>query len=198
MTATARPPNLNTIDKEKTLADIRNAIRTSIPDDIKGKLPVAALTQSPAHIIATLRGLISDNSEASHRLLEAEGKLTHLEPGQKIADYIYTHRTLRRRMFQAAYPNISTEETSVRFAVNALEGHALYRDASRTIRLTGLPTSLNILEERLMEEELAMGTATVAINNAPNTGYNNLQSKGSHYRGRGRGPGRGRGNSFRE
>lgn len=49
-------------------------------------------------------------------------------------------------MFQTAYYNIENEQKSVRFSVNGLDGHPMYRDAPQTIMLRGLLPTLNVLE----------------------------------------------------
>lgn len=144
--------NMSTNQKDKTIAAVRKAIRKTIPDDIQNLMPTNALAETPDKILQTLRGLLADDSDAVHRRLEAEAKLTLHNPGQQMLEYINFHRNLRRRMCHSAYPNISKKHTSVRFAVNGLEFNPTFREAARAIRLPGLPPTLKILDEQLSEE----------------------------------------------
>lgn len=99
---------------------------------------------------------MGEDSENSHRRLEAEAKATKLKPVQSITSYIALHQNIRRLMGQESYPNVTNERPSVRFAVNGIDGHHEFREAAQALRLTGRPESLRTLEELLLEEDLSM------------------------------------------
>lgn len=75
---------MKTTEKDKKLADICKAIRKYIPDDIKSKIPIVALTKSSELIFTTIRNLLAESSESTHRQLETEGKMTQRKPGHKM------------------------------------------------------------------------------------------------------------------
>lgn len=100
--------------------------------------------------------IYSYNSYITHRRLETEARATKMKPVQAITEYFNKYRNIRRRIYQVSYPRITDGTNSVLFVVNGLDGHPKYRDAGRAISLTGLPSSLRILEDRLMEEEAQM------------------------------------------
>lgn len=95
-----QPPTFSATYKERSVDAILKSIPKSVPDDIKVKLPVAALTETSAQIITKLRCLMVETFEACHRCLEAETNLTQLKAVQQTFEYIGAHRTLRHRMYQ--------------------------------------------------------------------------------------------------
>lgn len=155
--ATLPPSYMDDTTQRKVTAAVRSIIRRSIPDNIRAELPVGCLGLSPTDIITAIRALYMDDTDAIHRRQELEAQNLRLKPGQSISEYIGLHRSLRRRMHQSAYPRIADETTSVRFMVNGLDGNPKFRDAARAIRLTGIPSSLKLMEDRLLEEEAASG-----------------------------------------
>lgn len=111
------------------------------------------MTETPSKIIAKMKMMFDDSSDGTYRRLEAEAKSTILQMGQLISAYMARHKTLRGRMHKASYPNIEEETTSVLFAVNGLEAHHAYKDAARALRFAGLPPTLKVLKDRLLQEE---------------------------------------------
>lgn len=106
---------ISNADKQKWLSSIRKSIHKLVPDYLKIKLPMVALTHTPAAIVTTLCNLMVDLSETAQRRLEAEGKLIKFKKGQKIFTYIDAHRTLRLLIVQSTYLNIVNEHKSVLF-----------------------------------------------------------------------------------
>lgn len=48
------------------------------------------------------------------------------------------------------------ETTTVRYIVNGTTSHPKFRDVARRLRLDGLPESINVLQECLLEEQAAL------------------------------------------
>lgn len=100
-------------------------------------------------------------------------------------------------MFQASFPNITNQRTSLRFSVNGLEGHHAFREAPRALRLTGLPNSLKTSEDRLLEEDLSISNTTTFGMDRTRFYTTGQQYRGYTQRDRGRGRALGRVNSLR-
>lgn len=92
--------------------------------------------------------------------------------------YFSPHRGIRRRINQADYPKITDEVTTLRFIVNGLEGRPKYRNEARAIQLSGLPKSVKIIENRLLEVE-ASTINTHHLKFLPQT----VQSRGGNWTG---------------
>lgn len=97
-------------------------------------------------------------------------------------------------MYQATYPKLQEEVTSERFAGNGIESHQANKEVERELRLSGFTNTLKTSEERLMEEETAIGQTwkLIRILGKMNGEYGTGRaSKLTHGRGRGRRLGRG-------
>lgn len=181
----------------KLVAAVRALIRKTVPETLRVELPVGCLAQTPQKILSDIADIFLDSSEAVHRRLEIEASAIVLKAGHTIGEYLTKHKELRRRMHQASFPNITDEITSVRFAVNGLSSHPRYQEAARAIRLTGLPSTMRTLEERLLEDEAAHQNSTnLAKGINQFDGYSGNGGAASH-RGRQSHRGRGRGMSLR-
>lgn len=60
-------------------------------------------------------------------------------------------------MHTAAYPKIGEEKTSVNLAVKEMEGKPEDQYYLRFIRIAGLPATLKIIEDQIIEEENVIG-----------------------------------------
>lgn len=96
------------------------------------------------------KGGIFDSSESLRRRFWTETTVTILKPGTTPAEYLTAHGVICQNMHQSTYSNIANRQTTLRFVVNGLHVHPLYKDSGRTIWLTGLPTSVRTLLERLL------------------------------------------------
>lgn len=103
-----------------------------------------------------------------------------------------------QRMSRASFPNITNESNSVRFAVNGLENQNAFRQASRALRLTGLPDSLKTLEDRFLEEDLSIANTTAFGMERTTFTITGKQYRGNKNRDRGRGRGSGQGDPLRK
>lgn len=129
-------------------------------DQVHSDLPIECLVDEPAQIIAEIANIYFSNSEAVDQRMETDSKALRFRPGQSIADYLQAHKALRRKMYEVEYRNIRMEATTVRYMVNMLTSRTKFRDPTRSFRLAGLPDSINIIQERLVEEEDALSQQT--------------------------------------
>lgn len=98
-------------------------------------------------------------------------------------EYINMNQNLHQSMLHVQFTNIQSEQSSVTFAVNGLGGHIGYRGEARAIRLNGMLDTIQGLEVRILEEELARTTTktTVTMGTQPI-----LQSDGKPFRNKSR------------
>lgn len=122
------------------------------------------MSEAPERFIDSLKALFEDRSDSVHHRLEGDAQGTNLKIGQCIAKYMTKHKTLRRRMPQAAFQIFQDEQTSVRLAVKGLHGLPAYKYAARDISLAVLPEKKKVLEDRLIEEETIIGKQAQVVN----------------------------------
>lgn len=142
----------------KNVTAVRSAIRSSISDVVRTRLPTGCLTQRTDYILDDLRKLLVDESDDTHRRLDGMGRSEKLKQNQIIAEYFHPHRKIRGLMFQAVFPLIENERTTIKYIVNGIENHPHLWDLSRYIPVTGLSEQISTLKDRLTEE---YGTETL-------------------------------------
>lgn len=96
---TNRPNDLSARDATKMIEAVRSEIRQGIPDDVRVRLQTGYLTQHPSAILAEVRKVTVDSSDAAHRSLEALDKRQQFTQTENIADFFMEHRKLRGLMY---------------------------------------------------------------------------------------------------
>lgn len=147
------PPVMLERHETNLTSTVRTLIRNSIADDGRNKLSINALTGHPAAMVRAVNALFNNSKDSMHRRLENYAKEFTLKHGQRIAEYVAAHRVPLLKIHKAAFPSIKVEVTDALYIVAGLTGNPKFRDASRTLQLTSLPTSITGLHNRLTEED---------------------------------------------
>lgn len=111
------------------------------------------LVRDPEMMLEAIEKFYVTNNETAHRRVENQEKELRFELAQTINEYMMAHGSLRRKMYQVGYPNITAEVITVRFIVNGLTGHPNKRDAARSLNLAGFVDRIEILQDRIQHAE---------------------------------------------
>lgn len=128
-------------------------IAISIENDTTDLLPDDIYSKPPYTVIETLDAILVKEAETVHAILEKETKGIKLTTDTPIPEYIRKHHIQQAPMLTAKYLHISNERTTVKFTVEGLREHHKFKDVIRTLKISGLPNTIDELYERLQDIE---------------------------------------------
>lgn len=110
--------------------EVKALIMQSLPNSIIEQIPTDILKKSTSQIIRVFSDNVPQNNVEDHDALEAEARGITLTSDTIIKAYVKQHLSLRTKMFNAEFLNISDERTTVKYLLNAQNP---------------IPTSINLL-----------------------------------------------------
>lgn len=115
-----------------------------------------SLQHRPTPIEQDARTRFNGGKNNIHHRLELFVQNETLNESMQVKDYMLKHKRPRMQMIHENYQKIQDERTGVGTEITGDHTHLNLRDIERFLRVVGMPNSLRILEERLMNEEMTV------------------------------------------
>lgn len=104
----------------RTLASITNPILDSIPTDTQSEAIHGNAELQYYPLLHAIHNKLNRNSTADNEAVGIKASCILFTNFETLDDYFVTHRAIRSQMLAATYPDISQEQTSIKFIIRVL------------------------------------------------------------------------------